>query len=140
MSQFMLAVGDPSGVEQVVGLQVVGIAAADHLLLDAANALFGSIQSKACWFVQDQQTHCTDTLFTETQRALVEDHTFKQTRLILLLTHLLEQVQDLVLWYGDDWSMLPCITDKDQFIAIIVKQLRESSGEVYVRFHYYLGG
>jgi hypothetical protein len=93
-----------------------------------------TLRDASVWSFEDDMTKSSEQLFIEAQKDLAEGKAFCETRLGRLLTGLVKTADHIVLWYADDWQNLPQITEADEFIRLVERDLTNGSGEIYLHF------
>lgn len=73
-------------------------------------------------------------LFDEAHNAVYNGRAFVTTELSSFLAELLQTCESIALWWGNDWQDLPTAHTREQFVDEVVRQLREPTGEVYLRW------
>ena len=134
MSQFMFVVGKQVSLDDIWDIECVQVKDGDDFIQRASRDLVKESSLQECWFPQDKTSKCTDALFVEAQERLVFGAKIEATRLGILIGQIIRLHGSIILWYGDDWVDLPMISDSGLVLKNIQEQLREGSGEVYLRY------
>lgn len=87
-----------------------------------------------CWYLFDQETMNSDTIFTDSQRQLCDGLPFEDTRIGQVLAKNIGNCHEIIIWYGNDFEDLPYITNEGTFMELVEEQLQEDSGEIYMAF------
>ncbi len=115
MSQFFIIAGKTSSLDGLSNVEVISLDRAEDVIVRAARDLFFAADWPSCWYLRDRGG-CTGTLFTEAQAALLDGASFEQTRLYSLFSRTLPTAKGIALWYGDDWSDLPPVSESRAFL------------------------
>lgn len=133
MSEFFIIAGDKPQLDDLLSLEAVSLDRAEDVVARAARDLFAPYEWSECWYLRDAQG-CVDTLFIEAQAALLDSLPFEGTRLYRLFSRLLLTAKKIALWYGNDWTDLPAVSDAPTFFQRLRRDLEQPAAESWMMF------
>lgn len=133
MSAFFIVAGEQPPLDALPNLEVIPLDRAEDIVAQAARELFAPSEWPACWYLRDSKG-CTDTLFTEAQVALLDGAPFAETRLYRVFSRILPTAKKIALWYGDDWSNLPVVSDAQTFLQRLRQDVERPTAESWMMF------
>ncbi len=133
MSEFLIICGKKPKVDDLANVLLVDLRDAESLVLQAAEELLRAEERAEAFTVRDADG-CSDTLFAEAQRELLDGKSIVDTRIGAVLHRVLPSASRVLLWYGDYWQNLPEVVDAQTFLQRIDHDLRAPSGESWHRY------
>jgi len=129
MTQFILCVPKPSLIVSQLQLRSLGnnewlSAVARELFPDASDVRIPNFGSD----------HSLAGLFTDIHNSLLTSDRSDINQLTLALTELTKLCKSFAMWWGDAWSDLPVVLNKEDLVSETISQLQGPVGEVYLRW------
>ena len=139
MSQFILCRGNLNNLKIPPGLKIIRLTPKDTFLWCVAYKIFKQLNIvKQLWFVtlQDYDYDDSDILFTQAQHEIFAGKDVEQTLLGKFIFAVIDNIDEIVMWYGDYWQDLILVSDKQQLMLLLKQGLEEPMCEVYLRYFF----
>jgi len=136
MSQFILCRGNSHFSEQFSGIKIIRLTPNHTFLWEIGHELFKQLSLvEQLWFLAPHENSDFDTLFTYAQRELYDGKPLEQTQVGKFLLSAIFYVDEMVMWYGNDWQDLTPVFDEKKFMLLLKEGLENSMCEVYLRYY-----
>jgi hypothetical protein len=135
MSQFILCRGDLNGSEIISELKIIPLTQNHTFLWHVAHKIFQQLETvEKLWFFSLQENEDFDMLFTQAQHDIYSGKSLEETLLGKFLSSAFDSIDEIVMWYANDWEDLTLVYDKKEFLFLVKEGIEEPMCEAYLKY------